>query len=173
MKKLTDRDYKILFELIKNSKISDRKLAKRIGVSQPTVTRRRAGLEKKGLIEYTGIPNFEKLGLDIMAFHLLHWKPERYQTMTKMEDFLKKVNAFVSEHPSIIFASSGQGLGMSRMTITLHKSYSDFVDFRRKIESSWGQYIAKYDNFIVSLRSDNVIRPFTFKYLADYLKKKR
>ena len=40
MQNLKSIDYKILFALMKNSKISDRQLAKEIGVSQPTVTRR-------------------------------------------------------------------------------------------------------------------------------------
>ena len=101
MKKLKDVDYEIISELIKNSKISDRKLAKRIGVSQPTVTRRRAGLEKEGLIEYTGIPNFAKLGIDIMAFHFFHWKSEGQQTPIKIEEFMEKVEEFVSKHPSL------------------------------------------------------------------------
>lgn len=57
--KLKNIDYMILSELIKNSKTSDRKLAKIVGVSQPTVTRRRINLEKEGLLEYTITPNFE------------------------------------------------------------------------------------------------------------------
>jgi DNA-binding Lrp family transcriptional regulator len=56
-------ELKVLSGLIKNSKISDRELAKTIGVSQPTVTRARTRLEKNGYIqEYTAIPNFAKLG---------------------------------------------------------------------------------------------------------------
>ncbi|UCE96610.1 MAG: AsnC family protein [Candidatus Bathyarchaeota archaeon] len=46
--KLKKIDYMILFKLTKNSKFSDRKLARKFGVSQPTVTRRRAALEKWG-----------------------------------------------------------------------------------------------------------------------------
>ena len=56
MTKLKDIDFKILFELMKNSKTSDRKLAKKIGVSQPTVTRRRARLQKEVIEGYTTIP---------------------------------------------------------------------------------------------------------------------
>ncbi len=41
MKELKPIDYKILFELMKDSHRSDRQLAKALGVSQPTVTRRR------------------------------------------------------------------------------------------------------------------------------------
>lgn len=44
-------ELKVLSELMKNSKISDRELAKTIGVSQPTVTRARTRLEKNGYIQ--------------------------------------------------------------------------------------------------------------------------
>jgi DNA-binding Lrp family transcriptional regulator len=53
MSTLKDVDLKILSELMKNSKASDRQLAKKIGVSQPTVTRRRARLERE-LIDGSG-----------------------------------------------------------------------------------------------------------------------
>ena len=39
-------DYRILAELMKNSRLSDRELAKRMRVSQPTVSRIRTQLEK-------------------------------------------------------------------------------------------------------------------------------
>ncbi|MFZ0965605.1 MAG: Lrp/AsnC family transcriptional regulator, partial [Candidatus Bathyarchaeia archaeon] len=53
----------LISELMKNSRQSDRNLAKVIGVSQPTVTRIRNKLEKEGYIrEYTMIPDFSKLG---------------------------------------------------------------------------------------------------------------
>jgi len=34
---------------------------------------------------------------------------------------MKKMNKFLSKHPNIIFASSGQGCGFSRMTVTVHR----------------------------------------------------
>ena len=68
MTKLKDIDFKILFGLMKNSKISDRKLAKTVGVSQPTVSRRRARLEKELIDGYTVIPKWGKLGYEILAF---------------------------------------------------------------------------------------------------------
>jgi DNA-binding Lrp family transcriptional regulator len=43
---------------MKNSRRSDRQLAKALGVSQPTVSRTLERLEKQGMIrEYTVIPN--------------------------------------------------------------------------------------------------------------------
>ncbi len=56
---LKDIDYKILYELMKNSKVSDRQLAKKIGVSQPTIIRRRSRLEKEVINGYTAIPKWD------------------------------------------------------------------------------------------------------------------
>jgi DNA-binding Lrp family transcriptional regulator len=67
-------ELKLLCELIKNSRKSDRKLAKLVGVSQPTVTRTRTRLEKEGLIEYSGVPNLRKIGFEIIAITFANWK---------------------------------------------------------------------------------------------------
>ena len=68
---------KLLAELMKNSKTSDRELATKLGVSQPTVSRIRAKLEREGYIkEYTLVPDFHKLGFEIMAVTLVKLKRE-------------------------------------------------------------------------------------------------
>ena len=46
----SDTIFQLLRELLKNSKRSDRDLAKSLGVSQPTLTRMRKRLEKEGYI---------------------------------------------------------------------------------------------------------------------------
>ena len=74
MKKI---EWKLISELMKNSKNSDRELAKRIGVSQPTITRARSRLEKEGYIkEYTMIPDFGKLGFELMSINLAKMRKE-------------------------------------------------------------------------------------------------
>lgn len=169
--KRRDVDLQILAELMKNSKISDRALAKKIGVSQATITRRRARLEKQKLLEYTAIPNLEKLDYDIVAFIFLVWKRKEHEELAREKNYMKKINAFMSKHDNIIFASSGEGLGMTRITISIHKGYSDYVAYRRDIESVGGRYIDRIESFIVSLKSDQVLRLLTFKHLAEYLLK--
>ena len=57
----------ILKELIRNSRRSDRELAKAIGASQPTVTRNRRLLADY-IRSYTIVPEFGKIGYEIMAF---------------------------------------------------------------------------------------------------------
>jgi len=58
----------------------------------------------------------------------------------------------------------------SRTGITFHKDYSDFVAYKTRVEADWGSYMTKYDTFIISLKSDQIKRPLTLKYLADYIK---
>ena len=167
--KLKDVDIKILAGLMKNSKISDRKLADSIGVSQPTITRRRARLEEELSLHYTVIPDFSKLGMEIIVFHFVQWKSMGYETSNETKDFEKKVEEFLSEHPNIIFISGGQGCGMSRIAVSIHKDYSNYVAFKNEFNEKWGQHATKQDTFIVSLKSDKAKRPPSLRYFADYM----
>jgi DNA-binding Lrp family transcriptional regulator len=154
---------------MKNSKVSDRELARRTGVSQPTVSRRRAFLEEELSLHYTVIPDFAKLGMEIMLFHFVQWKSSANEALGKMKDYDKRVDEFLSDHPNIVFISGGQGCGMSRIVISIHKDYSEYVAFKNEFDEKWGQHAAKQDTFIVSLKSDQVKRPLSLRYLADYM----
>lgn len=55
VKKLKLLDYRLLLELMKDAKRSDRQLANILGISQPTVSRKRAFLEKELIDGYTAI----------------------------------------------------------------------------------------------------------------------
>lgn len=169
--KLKEIDYTILFELVKNSKISDRKLARILGVSQPTITRRRAILEKEDLLDYTAIPNLKKLNLEIVSFNFVSWKPEvDIDINRRPEEYYDRSRELLSKHPNLIFVSTGRGLGMTRIAISLHKDYSDYVKFVRQFKIDWGKYLAKFESFIVSLKSDKIVRSFTFKHISEYMK---
>jgi len=175
MTKLKDIDFKIIFELMKNSKTSDRQLAKKIDVSQPTVTRRRARLEKEGLLDYTAIPDFKKLGFQIMAFSFSRWTPEALTELMPKREFAKQVQRFFSRFPNVIFATTGgSGLGgMDSASISVHKDYGDYAKFMNEIKREWGKSVAAFDSFIFSLGTDDVVRPITFKYLGEYINKNR
>ena len=172
MSTLKPLDLKILSELMKNSKISDRALAKKLGVSQPTVTRRRAGLEKKQLLDYTVIPNLKKLGYGIIAITFIQYKPEAKTGLRQQPEFFnKKIKNYLKLFPNIILMSSGSGLGFQGTAISFHRTYSEYIQFRRETEMLWSDYINSIESFIISVVGDNVIRFPTFKYLANYIEK--
>jgi len=173
MSSLRKVDLQLMSELLKNCRRSDRDLAKAIGTSQPTITRRRTKLEKEMLIDsYTAIPNFTKLGFEIMAFSFYSWRPEATQKLIQNgEAVMRKFHTFLEDHKNIIFTSYGRGFGMERMMISVHKSYSDYAKLMNAVGIEWGDYVAKINSFIVSLQEDVVGRKLNFEHFGDYLLK--
>jgi len=152
---------KLLFELVKNSKRSDRELAKILGVSQPTITRMRQKLEKRTIREYTAIPDWVELGYELMAFTFanLSFQPSEMQEQARIaKDWFMK-------HPNVIFASNGDGMGKNGMCISFHKDYTSFAKFITDCQVGWGKFMRDIQFFIVSLKGGVVLKPFSLKYL--------
>lgn len=107
---MKETERKLFHELIKNSKRSDRELAKMLGVSQPTITRTRKRLENEMISEYTIVPVWENFGFEIMAFIC-----GKVQAPTKEEQItiVKKARAWIGKQPNVIFSSNGHGLGIT------------------------------------------------------------
>jgi DNA-binding Lrp family transcriptional regulator len=166
MKELRPIDYKILFELIKNSRLSDRKLSEILKVSQPTITRRRALIEKARLIEYTATPDLRKLDFEILAFTFARWKYDKYA-----DKRVRETEAFLEKHPNILFVSTGAGMNWDRICISVHKTYSDYAKFIQELRADWEEYLERPVSFIVSLQSDTLLRNLSFKYLAAVMEK--
>jgi len=87
------------------------------------------------------------------------------------QKFRKEGREYLSDWPNMIFVSSGRGLGKDSINITLHRSYSDYVDYMKNREQKWGEFLDIIDSFVISLRSDNILRPLTLKYLGEHIKK--
>jgi len=162
--KLKPIDFEILAELIKNPRLSDRQVAKKLHTSQPTITRRRRELEKERLLDYTANPDFKKLGYEILAVTFGKWNPQMIGDQ-KME----AAKTFLSKHPGMIFVSTGQGLGFDRVTISLHKNYSEYGLFMRELREEWEPFLGQPRSFLISLKSDNIPRDLTFKYLSELI----
>ena len=94
---------KLLLELLKDSKRSDREISKVLGVSQPTISRTRQRLSEKGIIqEFTVIPDFVKLGFQIMAISSFKLKVAKdIEGLTKL----------MMTRPNVIFSSIAEGMG--------------------------------------------------------------
>ena len=166
MLKLKELDYKLLFELMKNSRRSDRELAKALGTSQPTVTRRRAFLEKELVDGYTAIPKWEKLGYEIFAITLIKIK-SAIAIKEKYESTRKKGLKWLEETPNIIMAGACRGMGVDSFMISLHKTYADYDSFMHDYRLELGEYIDEAQAILVNLRGKELLKPLNFKYLAE------
>lgn len=153
---------RLLAEFLRDSKRSDRDLSKILKVSQPTVTRMKHILIKEGIIlGFTAIPDFAKLGYEIMAVTIAKAKA----TLSPSEQ--EKAKKLVLEDPQVIFVASAEGMGMNGVMISLHKSYSDYRNFMTDLKFKSEGYMEDVDSMLVSLKSPAVVKPLSLAYLAN------
>jgi len=156
---------KLLFELTKNSKRSDRDLAKILAISQPTVTRLRKTLEKEAIKQYTIIPNLSLLGFDIVAFTFCRSKE-------LVHPLWEQGRKWTEQQPNVVFASTGQGIDADALMVSVHKDYANFVKFYHVFRRDWGKYLEDFKVFLISLSGSVIMKSFTFNYLIDVHQKR-
>jgi len=116
-----DKIPKLLYELIKNSRRSDRDLAKVLGFS----------------------PDFTKLGFELVAFTFTQWTPEEKTKAASPYKWLEK-------DPRVIFVTEGNGLnGKNSLVVTMHKNYTDYSDFVAELQRK--AKICSVNSFIATL----------------------
>jgi DNA-binding Lrp family transcriptional regulator len=151
----------LLSELLKDSKRSDRELARTLRISQPTVSRMRHTLVKKGVItQFTAIPDPAKLGYEIMAVTIAKAK----ETLTVNEQ--EKAKKLVLDEPRVMFVAGAEGMGKNGVMISLHKNYADFRMFIDNLKFNSDGYVREVDSLLISLKSGAIIKPLSFSQLA-------
>jgi DNA-binding Lrp family transcriptional regulator len=155
---------------MKNSRRSDRELAKAIGASQPTVSRIIKKLEKEGIIEeYTIIPNFSKLGYKILALTFVRLKtPLNQEQIERAREIAKeRLRAGPSE---VVMLERGMGLGFDGVFITYHEDYSSYEKFADWLRQFDFPAIKDAQSFIINLESPVRYHPLTFSVLANHVR---
>ncbi|MDD3792311.1 MAG: Lrp/AsnC family transcriptional regulator [Candidatus Bathyarchaeota archaeon] len=165
MKELKPIDYKILFELMKDSHRSDRQLAKALGVSQPTVTRRRAMLEENYIEGYTVIPKFGQIGFELLAITFLNSKL-KYENGDDKSQSIQKMKEWYMKQTNVILVLDGRGMGWDAVCISLHENFASYAEFVRAHDSELSEWIVESQSFNADLKGGLVIKPFHLKYLA-------
>jgi DNA-binding Lrp family transcriptional regulator len=157
---------KLLSELLKNSRRSDRELSKAIGASQPTTTRLRSKLEKEGYIkEYTIIPNFTKIGYTILALSFVKLDPKL--TRKEIEAFRHTHGETMSKDTfAVVLIQRGMGLGYDAVIISFHQNYASYDKFRRNAKNNMDASIVELNSFLVNLEEERSTLPPTFAFLA-------
>jgi len=171
-KVLKDVELRLVSELMKNSRRSDRELGKAIHVSQPTVSRTIKKLEKQGLIkEYTMVPDFTMLGFELMALTFISIKPTLEPT--EADEARRVAQEKMKETPgNIIMLERGMGLNHTGVIISFHKNYSDFSRFVqtfKEAQTTKAYVQGNIESFLIDLKDKIRYRPLTLSALADHI----
>lgn len=159
---------KLISELMKNSRRSDRELAKAVGVSQPTVSRLIKKLEEEGFIkEYTMIPDFTKLGFEIMCITFV--KRSKEISAEEFEKVRKIGEDAVEKGMKNIMTMRGMGLGYGAVIVSIHENYTSFLKMVEDIKQFPYADLTDIQTFVISLSDKIQYRPLTLSPLAKYL----
>jgi DNA-binding Lrp family transcriptional regulator len=166
MKELKSLDYKLLYELMKNSRRSDRELARVLKISQPTVSRRRTELEKNLIDGYTAIPKWKMLGYEILAITLIKI-PQAIAAKEKYNAVRKRGLEWLMSQPNVVMAGACRGMGVDSFMMSFHKSYSDYDNFMRKYRLELGDFMEDAQSVLVNLFGEDLLKPLNLRYLAE------
>ncbi|UCC58099.1 MAG: hypothetical protein JSW14_07015 [Candidatus Bathyarchaeum sp.] len=109
---------------------------------------------------FSAIPDFGKMGYEILAFSCVKFK------MEQLMGIQEKAREWAKSHHCIIFTSRAQGMGMDAVTISLHKNYVEYAKFREKNKEIWGHLFEDMHFMLVDLKGE-ITKPFSLKYLAE------
>lgn len=140
----------VFVELLKNPKKSDRDIAKKLNISQPTVTRIRKTLEKKVIKTYTAIPVFPEIGIELLSFNF-------GKCASPKKDAEVCLKHMVKSNPKILFISSGEGIGKNCLIVAIHKDYRDYVDFITSIRSQCKGINDASESFLAPTTREHVL----------------
>lgn len=167
---MKDTELKLIAELMKNSRRSDRELAHALKISQPTVSRTRIRLEKEGYIrEYTIVPAFEKLGFQVASVILIKLRQRlSAEEVEKARQISLKDMAEKAPEEIVLF-TRGMGDGYTGVLVAFHRNYSGFTQLLNRIrEYPFVDHSATL-SFLVDLTDPVQYRYLTFSTLAEYL----
>ena len=169
---MKDIELKLIAELMKNSRRSDRNLAKAIGVSQPTVSRMVKKLEKEGVIrEYTMIPDFSKLGFELMS--VVVTREREIVKEGEIEEAWKKAREASKKTPQpFLFVLSTKPSGADTTIFALHENYSDYTAYLRGIEANPLVNMESIKSFIAQTKLKDHFIPLTMSVVAEYIEKR-
>lgn len=159
----------VLCELMKNARQSDRAIAGKLHVSQPTVTRARTTLEKKHYINgYTAIPSFPKIGYELIAITFV--KTRTGISSKERQEAVAEGRKWTQEQPNIVFAAICNGMGANGVMMSFHKSYSDYVEFMKTYKSQWNNVVTFQESIMIYMNEDQLIKPLMFASLIGDVK---
>jgi DNA-binding Lrp family transcriptional regulator len=153
---------------MRNSRRSDKELAKTLRISQPTANRIVKKLENEGYIkEYDMIPDFAKLGYELLSITFVKLRKEL--TPDEIDEARTVTQRWLKERPeAIIMLERGIGLGYDGVFIVLHEDYSSHVRFTERLKEFPFVDGRKVESFVINLEDPIHYRPLTMAHVATH-----
>jgi len=171
---LKNVELRLVSELMKNSRRSDRELAKALGISQPTVSRMISRLEKEGVIrEYTITPDFSKLGFNLLSIIMLKLKPIPAEKLEELHRTAGELDN--QERQPYIMVMEGTGAGANLALLSFHKDFGAYVEYHKSIKNAAYSRmtpfidIERIEGFLIDLNYKNHYQSLTFSRIAAHL----
>jgi DNA-binding Lrp family transcriptional regulator len=127
-------------------------------------------LEKEGCIkEYTIVPDFLKLGFQLVSFILVKIRaglsPEETEKarQVSVRDMMEKAS------DEVVFLDTGIGDGYTGIVVSVHKSYADYTRLVGMLKEYPFVDTSATLSFIVDLNHKNQFRSFTLSTLARHM----
>jgi len=157
---MKNREKELLLQLLRNSKLSDREIAKKLKTSQSTITRNRHKLEKKIIRNYTGVPDLNKLGIKLIAFTF-------GRCVNPSNEIKKRMHVFRDNTSNIIFSGHGEGMSKTGVIISLHNDFSDYTSFMSNLREISSGYYENLESFLVP--TDGFAGTLNFEKAVEHL----
>lgn len=165
---LKSLELRIVAELMRNSRRSDRELAKVIGVSQPTIARTINRLERMGVIqEYTMIPNFHMLGYTIMGSTRFELTEPPVEDRAKSRKTL--IDAEEDKPHAVPIAAKGHCEGRNQIFVNFYENYSEYVKGMKTLKAIPFINVENIDTFLIDLTDNTNYRILSMSAIATNL----
>ena len=165
---MKDIELKLISELMKNSRRSDRELAKQLRVSQPTVTRLRSKLEKEGIIkEYTMIPDFAKIGYEIMGITSLNVNVDPHAGLNEMRK--ATIEAEKNNPHAGLTIVNCIGSKKNRVFIDFYRDYAAYTNVVKQVKRFPYADVESIETMMVDLKDEANFRILSMSAIANHL----
>jgi len=144
-------DTKIISLLINKKYISNRELAKKLGVSPLTIANRLEFLTKNNILMKEWVPNYKKLGYENLIITILTLKPEFHSI--KNLNFVK--SQIIGNNKKAIFCHKTANYRI--ITIHVAKNIADFQKTVEKVSAKYSHMIADRDVNVFSYVDDHIL----------------
>jgi Lrp/AsnC family leucine-responsive transcriptional regulator len=149
---LDNTDKIILTLLQKDSKITNSRLAKEVGLSPPAVLERVRRLEATGIIDrYVAILNREKVGYEIQTIVMLCVSHHQTPSLIEIKSRLTKMDEVLECHQM-----TGEVDFLLKIAVKDIKAYTDFVN--NKLSGIPGVQNVKSSFILETLKSETALK---------------